>query len=137
MNGVSLSDVDIALEGALIASEIVDNSDSMRDICSKCGTDCSPVQITRICEGQCRPSRIFHSDCLHRSQKTEVTFKCQICDPKYREDYCQSCRARPENRTLSVCKFNSTNGCQRYVHRECVPRGKTEYQCGVCNVAVI
>ena len=70
LQGVPINgDVTPSYEGATIAAEILDASDSLWDLCAKCGqrltTDATHLMT---CCGICLPRRIFHSKCIPENQ---------------------------------------------------------------------
>ena len=76
-------------EGATIAAEMLDASESLRELCAKCGAKLTAVQGTLItCTGICLPRWTFHSKCVPETRHADPTFKCLVCDPSKREDFC-------------------------------------------------
>lgn len=128
LTGQDLGNIDPAVEGAEIAGEIMDCS-SLSNHCIKCGGICDGKERMKICSGTCRPHRHFHEKCLPVSHRTVRNFKCQICDPTLREEYCFSCGGKPDG-TILNCK----NMCEAFVHSRCLPPGMTVYRCGICMI---
>ena len=133
LQGVPINgDVTPGYEGATIAAEILDASESLRDLCTKCGqrltTDAAHL-IT--CCGICLPRRIFHSKCVPESQRADPTFKCLVCDPSKREEFCFKCNARPDNDIL-ICSRNDLNGCTNFVHKKCISLISNVFTCSLC-----
>lgn len=127
LNAEDLNNIEPGTEGALIGSQLMTYS-TLSNHCIKCGGLCEPDQEPiKICTGSCRPHRYFHQRCLPDSQKKIKEFKCQICDPSLREEYCMSCGDKPDN-TILNCK----DMCEAFVHRRCLPAGMTTYRCGIC-----
>ena len=54
--------LDPGYEGGAIVAEVLDASDSLRELCSKCGCNltCGGLQLI-TCTGNCQPRRTFHS----------------------------------------------------------------------------
>ena len=54
--------LDPGYEGGTIAAEVLDASDSLRELCSKCGRNLTCGSLPLItCMGNCQPRRTFHS----------------------------------------------------------------------------
>ena len=76
-------------EGATIAAEMLDASESLRELCAKCGTKLTAVQGTLItCTGICLPRVDISFKCVPETRRADPTFKCLVCDPSKREDFC-------------------------------------------------
>ena len=76
-------------DGATIAAEMLDASESLRELCAKCGAKLTAVQGTLItCTGICLPRWTFHSKCVLETRRADPTFKCLVCNPSKREDFC-------------------------------------------------
>ena len=119
-------------EGATIAAEMLDASESLRELCAKCGAKLTSVQCTLItCTGICLPRRTFHSKCVPETRHADPTFKCLVCDPSKREDFCFRCNTGLTN-DIVLCSRNNNNGCTNFVHRTCVARMRNEFTCGLC-----
>ena len=117
-------------EGATIAAEILDASESLRDLCAKCGrklTNADGPLLT--CSGICAPQRTFHSMCVPASRRSDVNFSCQICNPGTREDFCFRCNEGPSG-DIKLCSNNDTKGCTNFVHNRCF-MGQ-QFSCGLC-----
>ena len=71
-------------EGGTIAAEVLDSSDSLRELCAKCGRNLT-------CGGLATYYLYGH---LPTTQ--------------------------------------DINGCQNFVHRLCLAKGRTQYRCGLC-----
>ena len=84
------SDIDPECHGPDIAAEIVDCS-SLTTECIKCVKKCNGSELFRIHESSCNPARHFHMRCISKAQIVNSVFKCQICDPTKREEYCFKC----------------------------------------------
>ena len=119
-------------EGAAIAAEILDASDSLRDLCAKCGQrltqDAGPL-VT--CSGICAPRRTFHTKCIPASRRSDTEFSCQICNPRTREDFCFCCNGGPTS-DIALCSNNDTKGCTNFVHVGCLGTGSISFSCGLC-----
>ena len=136
LDGLALTGVSPAQEGAIIASDIMENS-TLHDQCSKCGhsihqDDLVPCKGSKCCT--LGPGRFFHRKCLPESSDF-LNYFCEICNPKLRQDFCQKplCK-RPYNELSLECRFN----CKRYIHRECIQGGRyiETWYCGVCKIVV-
>ena len=69
-------------EGATIAAELLDASESLRELCAKCGSKLETVQGNLItCTGICLPRQTFHSKCVPETRCSDPTLKCLVCDP--------------------------------------------------------
>ena len=120
------------MKGGTIAAEVLDASHSLRELCSKCGRNLTCGSLPLItCTGNCQPRRTFHSKCVPKSRRTDQDFKCLVCRPADREDFCFCCNG-PATLDIILCGANASNGCQNFVHRLCVAKGRTEYRCGLC-----
>ena len=86
-------------KGATIAAEMLDASESLCELCAKCGAKLTAVQGTLItCTGICLPrlvgmgssaqQQLVHSKCVPETHCADPTFKCLVCDPSKREDFC-------------------------------------------------
>ena len=133
-----LHGIDIQLEGAIIASEVVDASEPLNELCSRCGTALEDKDAVKICNGKCKPKRTFHKRCLPEVKRNIINFQCQLCNPSLREEYCQKCSRKPQaNDTVALCMNKSSTGCCRFVHKSCIEPGRNQYRCGVCTVNVL
>ena len=130
LSGHSLCGYDVGVEGAVIASEILANAQSRRHTCSKCGYSIAET-LYRECRGSCSPHKVFHHRCLNPKERVMMPFLCQICDPKRLETFCQMCSRRPKD---ALDRVKCENGCEMFVHPACLPKGRTFWRCGVCNV---
>ena len=83
------------------------------------------------CMGNCQPRRTFHSKCVPKLQRTDQNFKCLVCRPADREDFCFCCNG-PATQDIILCGAHTLNGCHNFIHRFCLAKGHTEYQCGLC-----
>ena len=112
LEGSSISTpLDPGYEGGTIAAEVLDSSDSLRELCAKCGRNLTCGGLPLItCTGIC---------------------KCLVCRPADREDFCFCCNS-PATQDIILCGANSINGCQNFVHRLCLAKGRTQYRCGLC-----
>ena len=128
LQGGNLMEYDVQEEGAVIAAEIISNSSSLISVCTKCGCNV-PVDTGVKCNGKCRPARIFHRRCLGSVSVSK--FKCQICDPKSLESYCQMCSKKPRD---SDDRMLCTAGCLMFIHPRCLPPGLSAWRCGICTV---
>ena len=133
LEGSSISTpLDPGYEGGTIAAEVLDSSDSLRELCGKCGRNLTCGGLPLItCTGICQPRRTFHSKCVPKSRHTDHDFKCLVCRPADREDFCFCCNS-PATQDIILCGANSINGCQNFVHRLCLAKGHTQYRCGLC-----
>ena len=119
-------------EGATIAAELLDASESLWELCAKCGAKLSTVQGNLItCTGICLPRRTFHSKCVPETCRSDPTFKCLVCDPSKREDFCFRCNSGPTE-DIILCSRNNLNGCSNFVHRPCVAAMRNVFTCGLC-----
>ena len=124
--------LDPGYEGGTIVAEVLDTSDSLREFCSKCGHNLTCGGLPLItCMGNCQPRRTFHSKCVPKSRHTNQDFKCLVCRPADREDFCFCCNG-PATQDIILCGAHSLNGCHNFVHRFCLAKGHTEYRCGLC-----
>ena len=82
-----MSDIDPECHGPAIAAEIVGCSSPSTE-CIKCMKKCDGSEPFQIYEGSCNPVRHFHIRCISQGQIVDGVFKCQICDPTKREEYC-------------------------------------------------
>lgn len=124
--------IHVDVEAAIIIEKILGAS-SLNNRCSLCGLKFGARDKTVICTSEtCIPPRVFHVSCLNIMPDAR-TFQCAICDPSTRSDFCQRifCK-RPFDNDSIVC----SDGCQRYMHKQCLPGGLTQYTCGVCKVAL-
>ena len=117
-------------EGATIAAEMLDASESLRELCAKCGAKMTAVQGTLI-TGICLPRWTFHSKCVPKTRHVDPTFKCLVCDPSKREDFCFRCNTGLTN-DIVLCSQNNNNGCTNFVHHTCVAGMRIEFTCGLC-----
>ena len=109
-----MSDIDPECHGPAIAAEIVDCS-SLTTECIKCAKKCDGSEPFRICEGSCNPARHLHMQCISQAQIVDHVFKCQICDPTKREEYCFKCGGKPDN-TILNCK----DMCESFIQKACL-----------------
>ena len=114
LEGSSISmPLDPGYEGGTIAAEVLDSSDSLRESCCKCGCNLTWGGLPLItCTGNCQPRRSFHSKCVPKSRRTDHDFKCLVCRPADREDFCFCCNS-PATQDIILCGANSINGCQK------------------------
>ena len=117
-------------EGANIAAEILDASDSLRELCSKCGQKLAGQTPLLTCTGACLPRISFHK-CVPQSRRTDPTFKCLFCDPSHKDDFCLSCNQGPTT-DIKICSRNINTGCTNFVHRACLKNVKNAFYCGLC-----
>ena len=70
LEGSSISTpLDPGYEGGTIAAEVLDSSDSLRELCGKCGRNLTCGGLPLItCTGICQPRRTFHSKCVPKSR---------------------------------------------------------------------
>ena len=73
LEGSSISTpLDPGYEGGTIAAEVLDSSDSLRELCAKCGRNLTCGGLPLItCTGICQPRRTFHSKCVPKSRRTD------------------------------------------------------------------
>ena len=66
LEGTSVAaELDPGFEGGKIAAEVLDASDSLREVCSKCGQQLTGGEGPLIiCTGICQPHQSFHSKCV-------------------------------------------------------------------------
>ena len=119
-------------KGVLLRQKYSTLPTALRELCSKCGHNltCGSLPLT-TCTGNCQPRRTFHSKCVPKSRRTDQDFKCLVCRPADREDFCFCCNG-PATLDIILCGAHASNGCQNFVHRSCVAKGRTEYRCGLC-----
>ena len=119
-------------EGATIAAEILDASDSLREVCSKCGQKLAGTQSPLVtCTEVCLPRRSFHSKCIPHSRQNDPTFKCLVCDPSHKEDFCLSCNGSP-TADIKMCSCYTNTGCTNFVHVKCWKSTNMSFSCGLC-----
>ena len=124
--------LDPGYKGGTIAAEVLNASDSLRELCSKCGHNLTCGGLPLItCTGNCQPQRTFHSKCVPKSRRTDQDFKCLVCRPADREDFCFCCNG-PATQNIILCSAHTLNGCQNFIHHLCLAKGRTEYRCGLC-----
>lgn len=123
------SHVDVALEGALIAAEIMDYF-TMKEHSSKCGECVNFTEPFRAChKALCQPRRWFHLRCIPQRFRMATHYDCEICAPETRQYLCQDVKCNgPADDTINTC----SNGCQRFVHFRSLPNGMSRYSCRVC-----
>ena len=121
-----LTQIDPDCDGPAIAAEIMESSTLMNE-CITCGQICDDTRPYKICCGSCQPQRHFHVSCISPKYRGDVEFKCQLCDPSRREEYCFKCGEKPDT-TILNCK----DMCEAFVHSHCRPAGMTSYRCGIC-----
>ena len=133
LEGSSISTpLDPGYEGGRIAAEVLDSCDSLRELCAKCGRNLTCGGLPLItCTGICQPRRTFHSKCVPKSRRTDHDFKCLVCRPADREDFCFCCKQPCYTRYHSL-RRKLHYGCQNFVHRLCLAKGRTQYRCGLC-----
>ena len=133
LEGSSISTpLDPGYEGGRIAAEVLDSCDSLRELCAKCGRNLTCGGLPLItCTGICQPRRTFHSKCVPKSRRTDHDFKCLVCRPADREDFCFSLQ-QPCYTRYHALRRKLHYGCQNFVHRLCLAKGRTQYRCGLC-----
>ena len=132
LQGTSVAEVVPGYEGATIAAEILDASDSLRDLCAKCGRKLTNMDGPLLtCSGICAPRRTFHSMCVPSSRRSDLNFSCQVCNPGTREDFCFRCNDGPSG-DIHICANNDTRGCTNFVHTRCLGARNTLFSCGLC-----
>ena len=68
--------------------------------------------------GICQPRRSFHSKCVLKSRRTDQDFKCLVCRPADREDFCL-CSNGALTDDIVMCRSNNVNGCTNFIHHCC------------------
>ena len=119
------ADIDPETHGPAIAAEIIDCL-SLTTECIKCGRKCDCSEPFRICEGSCSPAWHFHMHCILKTQIVDGIFKCQICDPIKREEYCFKCGGKLDN-TILNCKDMR----ESFIHKACLLLRMDIYRCGI------
>ena len=100
------TEVNPGYEGATIAAEMLDASESLRELCAKCGQKLLTVDAPFItCTGICLPRRTFHLRCVPETCRRDPTFKCLVCDPSKRDDFCFVCNTAPTGEVV-LCSRN-------------------------------
>lgn len=138
LSGSQIQDCIIGYEGGMIASEIMDASEDISNLCAKCGNNLNlqeDIHSIKVCKGNCTPRRNFHRYCVPESQRTRINFKCEVCDNSNRDDKCYECGKTPEG-IIVTCTSGTYSGCTRFIHKGCLPDGSTDYRCGICTVRV-
>ena len=130
------TELDPGHEGGKIAVEVLDASDSLRELCSKCGWQLTGGGPLFICTGICKPHQSFHSKCVPKSQRTDQDFKCLVCRPADREYFCLCCNGALTD-DIVMCGSNNVNRYTNFVHHLCLAKGCTSYRCGICWVKLI
>ena len=132
LEGTSVAaELDPGFEGGKIAAEVLDASDSLRELCSKCGRQLTGGGgLLIICTGICQPHQSFHSKCVPKSRRTNQDFKCLVCRPADHEDFCLCCNGVPTD-DIVMCGSNNVNGCTNFVHSICLAKGCTVFRCGI------
>ena len=97
-----LTQIDPDCDGPAIAAEIMESSTLMNE-CITCGQICDDTRPYKICCGGCQPQRHFHVLCISPKYREDIEFKCQLCDPSRREEYCFKCGEKPDA-TILNCK---------------------------------
>ena len=127
-----LGDVNAGYEGATIAAEMLDASESLRELCAKCGQKLVTADGPFItCTGICLPRRTFHSKCVPEKSRRDPCFKCLVCDPSKRDDFCFICNTGPTD-DIVLCSRNAIKGCTNFVHTRCVAGARNIFTCGLC-----
>ena len=109
------TELDPGYEGGKIAAEVLDASDSLRELCSKCGQQLTGGGPLIICMGICQPHRSFHSKCVPKSRHTNQDFKYLVCRLADCEDFCLCCNRAPTD-DIVMCGSNNVNRCTNFVH---------------------
>ena len=79
-------------EGAFIATEVMDASEPSQHLCHKCGLLLSSNNYqVKMCQGNCRPRKVFHFNCIREKYHKMIKFCCQVCDNCNTEEGCYSC----------------------------------------------
>ena len=103
-------------KGTTIAAEILDASNSLQDLCAKCGWKLTNMDGPLLtCSEICAPQRTFHSMCIPSSRWSDLNFSSQVCNPGTREDFCFCCNDGPSD-DIHICANNNTKGCTNFVH---------------------
>ena len=124
-------------EGALIATEVMDTLEPLQKICHKCGLLLSTSNYTvKMCQGNCRPHKVFHLNCIGEKYHKMIKFCCQVCNHRNREEGCYSCGGEISDLAVECCINSEITGCSRFVHTVCLPGGMTNYNCGLCTLNI-
>ena len=126
--GEDITLIDPDTDGPTIAAEIMQAS-TLSNECITCGQLCDESCPYKICCGGCQPQRHFHTACVSPKYRADDNFKCQLCDPSHREEYCFNCGGIRDGTILS-CK----DMCETFIHTCCLPLGMKSYRCGICMV---
>ena len=123
LEGSSISTpLDPGYEGGTIAAEVLDSSDSLRELCAKCGRNLTCGGLAtyylygHLPTTQDIPFKVCPQVSAYRSR-----LKCLVCRPADREDFCFCCNS-PATQDIILCGANSINGCQNFVHRLCLAK---------------
>ena len=77
LEGKQIMHADIAREGVLIATEIMDASEPLQKICHKCGLLLSTSNYTvKMCQGNFRPQKVFYLNCIGEKYHKMIRFCC-------------------------------------------------------------
>ena len=91
--GEDITLIDPDTDGPAIAAEIMQAS-TLSNECITCGQLCNESYPYKICCGGCQPQRHFNSACVSPKYSADDNFKCKLCDPSGREEYCFNCGAK-------------------------------------------
>lgn len=123
-----LRNVDLLPEAALLAAEVLSNSDSLQTLCILCGKVFQHGDNCVSCS-LCFPRRQFHEACV---PAYPGKFACEICDPdpfqvNLKCYLCGELIVLSHSGDITKCLH-----CPRSIHGGCLPRGARSYDCGVC-----
>ena len=124
--------LDLGYEGGTIAAEVLDSSDSLRELCAKCGRNLT-------CGGL--PTYYLYG---HLPTTQDIPFQSVSQVSAYRSRLqMPSVQAGRSGGLLLLLQqpcytgYHSLRrklhyGCQNFVHRLCLAKGRTQYRCGLC-----
>ena len=72
----------------MIALDVIDSSDSLQNLCTKCGTAFTTTDAIKMCNGNCQPRKAFHLKCIAEGQRNDIHYCCQYCNPSTQETSC-------------------------------------------------
>ena len=137
LEGKQIMHADIAREGVLIATEVMDALEPLQKICHKCGLLLSTSNYSvKMCQGNCRPQKVFHLNCIGEKYHKMIKFCCHVCDHCNREEGCYSCGGEISDLAVECCINSEITGCSRFIHTVCLPGGMTNYNCGLCTLNI-
>ena len=133
LEGSSISTpLDPGYEGGRIVAEVLDSCDSLRELCAKCGRNLTCGGLPLItCTGICQPRR----DIPFKVCPQVSAYRSRLQMPSV-----QACRSgglllllqQPCYTRYHALRRKLHYGCQNFVHRLCLAKGRTQYRCGLC-----